>query len=218
MKLRSRISPHLERCALLLSANESFLNAETDIEVLTGLKVSHGTQHRMATENQLAWSQSPAPVSDLSLDGGKVRLRTPLGEASQWRDYKAVALHGQVCGAAFQENEALAQWVRQQPLATQVSVVGDGHPGVWKLAADCVDDDRRDEVLDWYPLMENRHQVGGFNQRLEAVRSHLWLGDVEAARTEFRDWRALSVLNFESYLERHQERLPNYAHVKLMDR
>jgi hypothetical protein len=35
----------------------------------------------------------------MSLDGGKVRLRTPLGEPSAWRDYKAVNLHQYVVRA-----------------------------------------------------------------------------------------------------------------------
>lgn len=34
-------------------------------------------------------------VTALSLDGVKARLRIDLGEASEWRDYKAVALHHQ---------------------------------------------------------------------------------------------------------------------------
>ncbi len=41
-----RLSPVLETCCLLLSANESYQNAEADIETLTGVKVGHSTQHR----------------------------------------------------------------------------------------------------------------------------------------------------------------------------
>ena len=54
-------------------------------------------------------------VTALSLDGGKARLRTDLGEASEWRDYKAVALHHQQCAAFFQENNKLLDWVNRQP-------------------------------------------------------------------------------------------------------
>jgi len=32
---------------LLLVSNESFTNAEQDIKVLTGVKISHSTQHRL---------------------------------------------------------------------------------------------------------------------------------------------------------------------------
>jgi hypothetical protein len=208
---RSRISPQMERCSLLLSANESFASAEKDIEVLTGMKVSHSTQHRRARNNSVAWGQAVDPVSELSLDGGKVRLRTAKGEESQWRDYKAVALHGSSCGARFQDNEGLADWVGQQPLADEVSVVGDGHPGIWNLAAECVGDGQRREVLDWYHLVENLHKVGGSNQRLAEVREHLWRGEVSDARTAFADWDAKPAANFVSYLERHCQRLPNYA-------
>ena len=41
---RSRWSPYLEKCCLLLSANESYQRAEEEIKVLTGIEVSHGTQ------------------------------------------------------------------------------------------------------------------------------------------------------------------------------
>lgn len=211
VKPRSRLSPQMERCSLLLSANESFANAETDMEVLTGMKLSHSTHHRRARDNSLGWGQAVETVNELSLDGGKVRLRTPEGEESHWRDYKAVALHGSLCSARFQSNDDLAQWVSQQPLADEVSVVGDGHPGVWNLAADCVDDERRCEVLDWYHLMENLHQVGGSNQRLAEVREQLWHGEVSEAQEAFLDWEAKPAANFVSYLERHRQRLPNYA-------
>nr|WP_144053759.1 ISKra4 family transposase [Baaleninema simplex] len=211
VKPRTRVSPHLERCSLLLCANESFANAEVDIEVLTGVKVSHGTQHRQARQNALSLSQSQDSVREMSVDGGKVRLRTPKGQESLWRDYKAIALHGQVCAAVFQDNAQLADWVRQQPRAESVSVVADGHPGVWNLARDCLKESQRQEILDWYHLIENLHRVGGSNQRLEAVREHLWQGEVEAAGAEFGQWRTPEVVNFLNYIERHSHRLPNYA-------
>jgi len=47
VKGKTQWSPYLEKCCLLLSANESYQRAEEDIEVLTGIKVSHGTQQRM---------------------------------------------------------------------------------------------------------------------------------------------------------------------------
>jgi len=201
----------MERCSLLLSANESFANAEEDMEVLTGMKLSHSTHHRRARNNALSWGQTSDPVKELSLDGGKVRLRTPNGQESHWRDYKAVALHGSLCSGRFQDNDGLARWVNQQPLAEKVSVVGDGHPGVWNLAAQCIDDDRRCEVLDWYHLMENLHRVGGSNQRLAQVREQLWSGQVSDAQASFADWDAKPVSNFMNYLDRHRHRLPNYA-------
>ena len=35
----------------------------------------------------------------MSLDGGKVRWRTPVGEECEWRDYKAANLHEQTVSA-----------------------------------------------------------------------------------------------------------------------
>ncbi|NJL02086.1 MAG: hypothetical protein HC910_16555 [Spirulinaceae cyanobacterium SM2_1_0] len=46
----------------------------------------------------------------MSVDGGKVRLRTPSPGACEWRDYKAVRLHDSVCAASFQDNQALIAW------------------------------------------------------------------------------------------------------------
>lgn len=31
------------------------------------------------------------PIEELSVDGGKVRLRTPLAQECEWKDYKAIA-------------------------------------------------------------------------------------------------------------------------------
>jgi hypothetical protein len=39
---------------LLLSANESYQNAKKDLEILTGVKVSHSTQHRRVQTRE--WS------------------------------------------------------------------------------------------------------------------------------------------------------------------
>ena len=47
VKKRTQWSPYLEKCCLLLSANESYKRAEEDLKVLTGIEVSHSTQHRM---------------------------------------------------------------------------------------------------------------------------------------------------------------------------
>ena len=42
----SRLSPLLQKCCLLLSANESYQNAAKDIVALTGVNVSHSTMQR----------------------------------------------------------------------------------------------------------------------------------------------------------------------------
>jgi hypothetical protein len=81
VKAYTQWSPYLERCCLLLSANESYDNTETDIEVLTGVAVSHSTQQRMVHRQTFDLPEIEHPVEAMSLDGGKVRLRTPPGEA-----------------------------------------------------------------------------------------------------------------------------------------
>jgi hypothetical protein len=107
LKARVRLSPLLEKSCLLLSANVSYENAERDLKLLTGIAVSHSTQQRLAQRSEWPDPQASAAVETLSIDGGKVRLCTVKGEPSQWRDYKAVTLHGQPCGAWLHDNEAL---------------------------------------------------------------------------------------------------------------
>jgi hypothetical protein len=47
LKARTVWSPHLERCCLLLSANESFEHTAEDIAVLTGIGIYKSTQQRL---------------------------------------------------------------------------------------------------------------------------------------------------------------------------
>jgi hypothetical protein len=77
---------------LLLSANESYQNAEVDIETLTGVKVGHSTQHRRVQGHEWSLPDAKQAISEVSIDGGKVRLRSSKGQESYWRDYKAVRL------------------------------------------------------------------------------------------------------------------------------
>ena len=53
-------------------------------------------------------------VEEMSIDGGKVRIRTPKGKICRWQDYKAVNLHGHCCSAFLQENERLVKWVNER--------------------------------------------------------------------------------------------------------
>ncbi len=89
------------------------------------------------------------PIAQLSVDGGKVRLRTPVGEASQWRDYKAIATdQGMV--ANFHNNALLIEWVNEQLLAQTVTCLGDGHDGVWNIISQIATASQRREILEWY--------------------------------------------------------------------
>lgn len=214
LKKHSRLSPQLEANCLLLSANVSYANAARDLQLLTGIYVAPSTQQRLVHRQEFPDVVEKETVTDLSVDGGKARLRTPKGEASEWRDYKAVSLHNQGCAAYFQENEQLLDWVNQQPLANPVTCLGDGHPGVWNLMAGIATPQQRREILDWYHLKENLYKVGGSNQRLKTVETNLWLGRVDEAIAAFTDWDAPQVKNFVAYLEKHRPRIPNYQDLQ----
>ncbi|CAA9308409.1 hypothetical protein AVDCRST_MAG94-811 [uncultured Leptolyngbya sp.] len=194
----------------MLSANVSYENAERDLRVLTGISVSHSTQQRLVQRSEWQEAQAKAPVETMSIDGGKVRLRTVKGEPSQWRDYKAVAVHEQLCAAWFQENEALVSWVNQQPKAVVVTCVGDGHDGVWNLISRISSADQRREILDWYHLVENLYKVGGLRQRLRQVETDLWHGRLKQAQRACSGWQVPQVENFLSYLHKHRHRIPDY--------
>lgn len=98
---------------------------------------------------RFALSAIEQSIEQLCVDGGKVRLRTPLGEACEWRDYKAVATdQGMV--ANFQNNAQLINWVNEQPLAQPVTCLGDGHDGVWNIISQIATVPQRREILDWY--------------------------------------------------------------------
>jgi hypothetical protein len=92
----------LQRCCLILSANESYKHAALDLETLTGMKISKSAQQRLVHRvsfTELMVEQDT--VEGLSVDGGKVRLRAPLGKISAWKDYKVITLHTLGLGAAF---------------------------------------------------------------------------------------------------------------------
>ena len=135
VKARTQISPQLERCCLLASANESYERSSKNIQELTGVKVGHSTQQLLAQRYDYPEVELAEEVEEMSLDGGKVRLRTEKGKASEWRDYKAVTIQSEVVSAYFQDNEALVERIQQQPLAEIFTCLGDGHDGIWSLFA-----------------------------------------------------------------------------------
>jgi hypothetical protein len=199
---------------LLLSANESYQRAEEDIQVLTGIKVSHGTQQRMVHRQTFKLLSVETTVSEMSIDGGKVRLRTPQGQPCQWRDYKAINLHQLGTEAFFQENDSLVDWVNQQPSSNPLICLGDGHSGIWNIFASIANCDQRREILDWYHLVENLGKVGGSVKRLNLVESLLWKGNVDEAIQQFANWKHEKVSNFISYLNQHRHRIVNYDYYQ----
>jgi hypothetical protein len=199
---------------LLLSANESYARAAEDIEILTGIAVPHSTQQRLVHRQTFELPQAISAVTEMSVDGGKVRLRTPTGKPCEWRDYKAVNLHEQSVGAFFQTNSNLVNWVNAQSLATPLTCLGDGHDGIWNLYNQIGTNTQRQEILDWYHLVENLGKVGGSQQQLDAVERLLWQGNVEGAIEQCKDWHHERVGTFVAYLNKHRHRIVNYAYYQ----
>ena len=85
-------------------------------------------------------------IKELSVDGGKVKLRTPLGEACQWRDYQGISLNKEVKLAVFQDNQSLIDWVNQQPLGSKIACLGDGHDGIWNIIKEIGNKKQRHEI------------------------------------------------------------------------
>jgi hypothetical protein len=115
LKTNQRISPYLEKCCLRASANISDENAAQDVEFYTGMKISGRTQQRIVHRYQFPEIATTQQIEEISLDGGKVRLRTEQkGESCVWRDYKAICVNQQERKAWFAQNEELIDWVNQQ--------------------------------------------------------------------------------------------------------
>ncbi|HHP7243940.1 MAG TPA: ISKra4 family transposase, partial [Elainellaceae cyanobacterium] len=156
-----QISPYLENCCLRVSANVSYAQAADDVKYLTGVYVAAKTQQRLVQRHSFAIAGVEESLKEVSVDGGKVRLRTVVGEPCVWKDYKAVATDEGVVMASYQDNDALVEWVNQQSIAVPLTALGDGHDGVWNIINQMSSEAQRREVLDWYHLVENLHKVGG---------------------------------------------------------
>lgn len=197
-----------------MSANVSYERCAQDLPILTGMAVSRGTQQRLVHRQVFPLPQVDKEVEEMSIDGGKVRLRTPTGEICRWQDYKAVNLHEHCCEAFLQDNEQLVGWVNQQSLSNPVTCLGDGHDGIWNLFGDIASPTQRREILDWFHLVENLHKVGGSLQRLAAVEALLWKGDVDGAIEQFEGWQHEQVDKFIAYLNKHRHRIVNYEYFQ----
>lgn len=208
------MSPYLEKCCLLVSANVSYERSAQDIAVLTGMAVSRGTQQRLVQRQTFELPVAEKEVEEVSIDGGKVRIRTPKGEICRWQDYKAVNLHDHSCEGFLHDNEQLVEWVNGQPLATPVDCLGDGHDGIWNLFREIATPSQRCEILDWFHLVENLHKVGGSLQQFADVEALLWKGDVDGAIEQFKDWQHEQVDNFITDLNKHRHRIVNYSYFQ----
>ena len=223
LKPYSQLSPLFEKNCLLLSGNESFQDAEKDIEVLTGIKVSHSTFQRLVHRQEFEPPTALQGVSEVSIDGGKVRLRSQIkGVESYWRDYKAVRLQSIYYGAFFQDNLSSIDWVNSQRLLSPLICLGDGHSGVWNLFEEIGTTVTRQEILDWYHLKENLYKVGGSLKRLKTAETFLWSGQIESAIGASADAKRIALFidlkkkpaqNFIKYLKKHSKRIINYGYL-----
>lgn len=205
----------LEKCCLLLAANESFQDAENDLKVLTGVEVGHSTHHRQVQKVDLSPPNVKQKLTEVCLDGGKVRLRSPeRGKPAYWKEYKTGRLQGIYYGAFFQDNLSLINWVNSQNLAQTIYCLGDGHDGVWNLFAEIADPECRQEILDWYHLKENLYKIQAPKKFLSEIEALLWHGQVEEALSLLRKSKDVGVANLTSYLQKHRHRLVNYMYFQ----
>ena len=175
------------------------------------MRVGHSTQQRLVGRQSFECAEAKQGVSEVSIDGGKVRLRDLVESDSPWRDYKAVRVQGIYYNAFFQDNESLIDYLSAQRLLSPLVCLGDGHAGVWNLFAQLTTVETRWEILDWYHLKENLYKVGGSLKRLAAAETLLWQGEVESAKALFADCRRKQARNFEAYLSNHRSRIVNYG-------
>jgi hypothetical protein len=114
-----------------MSAKTSYRQAAAAVTLLTGMSVSAKTQERMVNRTPIDTPVVEDVVDEIALDGGMVRLVTPAGEPSEWKQYKAVRVNGDGVGMAwFQENAALLNWLKSLSFISLFYCLGDGHPGI----------------------------------------------------------------------------------------
>ena len=215
VKTSSRISPHLELCCLRLSGVLSYEKAQEEIAVQTGRRVSQKTHQRLVHRQSFGELEIEEAVTQLSLDGGMIRLSTPKGETCEWREYKALNLTQLQQGMAwFKDNDALLAWTNDLPLAELVDCLGDGHDGVWRLYEHVGQNWQRHEVLDWFHLIENLYKLPESEARLATMEGLLWQGKLDETLAALKDCESDESRRFQGYLQRHRGRIPNYAYYQ----
>lgn len=199
-----------------MSAKTSYRQAASDVELLTGMKVSAKSQERIVNRIPIAAPEVDSEVNEVALDGGMVRLATPKGAPSEWKQYKAVRLNAKGAGMAwFQDNSALVSWLHQLSFISLFYCLGDGHPGIWSLFAQLQVPQLSEEILDWFHLMENLHKVGGSLKRLQQAEALLWRGQVDKTLALFASVKTEAAGRFQGYLQTHRSRIPNYEYYQL---
>ena len=179
------------------------------------MKVSANTQQRLVHRHQFEELEHESEISEISLDGGKVRLRTEvIGEACIWRDYKAICVNKSAKLGWFCENDKLISWVNEQHLSKELYCLGDGHPGIWKITKEWENNGVKQEILDWYHLVENLHKVGGSIKRLKEAQELLWQGKVDETIELMSPLKKKQAKNFCEYLRTHSQRIINYSYYQ----
>lgn len=205
----------MTKIALVISANTSYQKGERELEMFTGIKMSDSTLQRLVKSQEFEIPASKQGVQEITIDGGKIRLRTEnIGEACIWKDYKAINLDGVYTGAFFQDNSGLIDWSNSQKLLNPLFCLGDGHPGIWNLFASLGNSEQRVEILDWYHLRENLYKVGGSRKRLKQAETLLWRGKVPEVMALFKDMKRKEYTIFINYLLTHKSRIINYEYYQ----
>ena len=215
VKNNQQISPYLEQCCVRASANVSYENAARDIKYYTGISISSKTQQRIVHRYNFSVGEITENIEEISVDGGKVRLRTEKkGSPCIWKDYKAVCAHNVEKRAWFGENQELINWVNEQPLSDPLTCLGDGHPGIWKIIEQFNCPGEKREILDWFHLVENLHKVGGSLKRLSKAEDLLWQGKIDETIELISPLKKKQAENFCNYLETHRHRIINYNYYQ----
>ncbi len=210
-----RFSPLLEKCCLLLAANESFQDAEKDLKVMTGIEVGHSTYHRQVQKVDTSPPNVRQKLTEVCLDGGKVRLRSQeKGKPAYWKEYKTGRLQGIYYGAFFQDNLGLTNWINSQNIGKTLYCLGDGHDGIWNLFSEIAGSNIRQEILDWYHLKQNLYKIQATKKFLVDIEAELWHGQVESAITKLKKCKYVGATQFINYLCKHRHRLVNYMYFQ----
>lgn len=87
--------------------------------------------------------------------------------------------------------------------------------GIYNLFSQIAVPQQRQEILDWYHLMENLHKVSAEFTQFNQVRALLWQGQVAASIQILEQSQLASATKFVVYLNKHRDRIPNYAYLQL---
>ena len=132
--------------------------------------------------------------------GEKLRLRTAQkGESCVGRDYKAICVDKQKRKAWFAQNQDLITWVNRQSSSEELTCLGDGHPGIWKLVKEFKCEGKKREILDWYHLVENLNKIKGSIKRRKKAERLLWEGKVNQTIELISPLKTKQAQNFCTY-------------------